>query len=285
MVKYTKEELTSAISSSFSIAEVCRKLGIAPYGGNYRTIHKLIKEYSIDTSHFTGQGWNKGLKKPIKIAKPINEILIEYSTYSSTKLKNRLFKEKLKEEKCEMCGITEWNGKPISLELHHINGNPTDNRIENLQILCPNCHSQTDTYRKAKSALSEKIGVESLKVREGVHGNADINPEPSISQESDKACAETLHGKPKSKKPKEIHYCATCGKPIPKSRKYCSVECYRYSNKGNRPDVFTLLEIFEKYKTFTKVGEYFNVSDNAVRKWCIIYGILDMVKSKSRPQQ
>lgn len=102
MVKYTKEELTSAISSSFSIAEVCRKLGIAPYGSNYRTIHKLIKEYSIDTSHFIGQGWNKGLKKPIKIAKPINEILIEYSTYSSTKLKNRLFKEKLKEEKCEM---------------------------------------------------------------------------------------------------------------------------------------------------------------------------------------
>lgn len=96
---------------------------------------------------------------------------------------------------------------------------------------------QTDTYRKAKSALSEKIGVESLKVREGVHGNADINPEPSISQESDKACAETLQGKPKSKKPKEIHYCTTCGKPIPKSRKYCSVECYRYSNKGNRPDV------------------------------------------------
>lgn len=285
MVKYTKEELTSAISSSFSIAEVCRKLGIAPYGGNYRTIHKLIKEYSIDTSHFTGQGWNKGLKKPIKIAKPINEILTENSVYQSHKLKNRLFKEKLKEEKCEICGITEWNGKPISLELHHINGNPTDNRIENIQILCPNCHSQTDTYRKAKSALSEKIGVESLKVREGVHGNADINPEPSISQKSDKACAETLQGKPKSKKTKEINYCATCGKPIPKYKKYCSVECYRDSNKGNRPDVFTLLKLFDEYKTFVNVGKYFNVSDNAVKKWCIIYGILDMVKSKSRPQQ
>lgn len=282
MFNYTKEELTSAIGSSFSIAEVCRKLGVVPYGGNYRTIHKLIKEYSIDTSHFTGQGWNKGLKKPIKTAKPINEILTENSTYQSHKLKNRLFNEKIKDEKCEICGIAEWNGKPISLELHHINGNPTDNRIENLQILCPNCHSQTDTYRKAKSALSEKVGVESLKFREGVHGNADINPEPSISHSCDKACAETLQGKPKSK---ESHICATCGKQIPKHRKYCSVECYRSSNKGNRPSVFTLLEVFDKCKTFAKVGEYFKVSDNAVRKWCVIYGILDMVKSKSRPQQ
>lgn len=198
MIKYTKEELASAISSSFSIAEVCRKLGIAPYGGNYRTIHKLINEYSIDITHFKGQGWRKGSKKAVTKAKDINEILSENSVYSSYKLKNRLYRELLKEPKCEVCGITEWNGKPLSLELHHINGNSNDNRIENLQILCPNCHSQTDTYRKAKSALSERLEVESLNVRESVHGNADINPEPSISY-NDKACAETLQGKPKSK--------------------------------------------------------------------------------------
>lgn len=285
MTKYTKEELTSAISSSFSIAEVCRKLGIKPYGGNYRTIHKLIKEYALDTSHFMGQGWNKGLKKQINIAKPLSEILTENSTYQTSRLKQRLIREGVKEQKCEICGISEWNGKPISLELHHLNGNPTDNRLENLQILCPNCHSQTDTYRKAKSALSEKIEVESLKVKEGVHGNADINLEPSIAQKCAKACAETLQGKPKSKKPKETNKCATCGKPIPKYKKYCSVECYRSDNKGNRPDVFTLLKLFEKYKTFTKVGEYFKISGNAVKKWCILYGILDMVKNKSRPQQ
>lgn len=281
---FTLEELTLAIRSSFSIAEVCRRLNIKPCGGNYRTIHKLIDENSIDTNHFLGQGWNKGLKKVINKPKPLSEILTENSYYSSDKLKKRLFRENLKEHKCEICGLSEWNGKELSLELHHINGNPTDNRIENLQILCPNCHSQTDTYRKAKSALPEKVRVESLKFKEGVHGNADINLEPSISQDKkcDKACAETLQGKPKSKK---VNFCLNCGKEIKNDRKYCSVECYRELNKGKRPDIFTLLKAFEEYKNFTQVGKFFNVSDNAVRSWCIFYGILDMVKNTSRPQQ
>ena len=286
---FTLEELTLAIRSSFSIAEVCRKLGISPCGGSYKVIHKLIDENNFDTSHFLGQGWNKGLKKIINKPKPLNEILTEKSYYSSDKLKKRLFKENLKEHKCEICGLSEWNGKELSLELHHINGNPTDNRIENLQILCPNCHSQTDTYRKAKSALSEKVRVESPKLKEGVHGNADINLEPSMSQviKSDKACAETLQGKPKSKtkKEKEETYCLNCGKPTIKKRKYCSLECYHLANKGNRPDVFTLLNDFEELKSFVQVGKKYNVSDNAVRSWCIFYGILDMVKNTSRPQQ
>lgn len=64
----------------------------------------------------------------------------------ATTVKNRLLKEGLKEYKCEICGISEWNGKEITLQLHHINGDRNDNRIENLQILCPNCHSQTDNY-------------------------------------------------------------------------------------------------------------------------------------------
>lgn len=77
----------------------------------------------------------------------LEKILVENSTYQSFKLKNKLLKEGLKECKCEKCNNTEWLGKPIPLELHHINGDRTDNRIENLQILCPNCHAQTDNYR------------------------------------------------------------------------------------------------------------------------------------------
>lgn len=279
---FTLEELTLAIRSSFSIAEVCRKVNIVPCGGNYKLIHKLINENSLDITHFLGQGWNKGLKKVFNKPKPLCEILKKQSYYSSHKLKLRLFNEKVKEPKCEVCGLTEWNNKKISFELHHINGDNTDNRIENLQILCPNCHSQTDTYRKAKSALSEKIKVESLKFKEGVLGNANVNLEPSISQLCDKACAETLQGKPKSKDTKK---CAICGNVINSNRKYCSVECYHNSTKGKRPDVFTLINLFNELKTFRSVAKYFQVSDNAVRKWCILYGIMDMVKKKSRPQQ
>lgn len=73
--------------------------------------------------------------------------MVENSTYSNmTKFKNRLIKANLIEYKCSCCGITEWNGKPLTLQLHHINGNNRDNRLENLTFLCPNCHSQTDNF-------------------------------------------------------------------------------------------------------------------------------------------
>jgi Zn finger protein HypA/HybF involved in hydrogenase expression len=156
--RFSREEYENAISSSFSIAEVCRTLGIRSNGGNYNTIHNVIKKYDIDISHFTGQGWNAGLKFKPKPAIPIEEVLVENSYYQSYKLKQRLFKEGLKEMKCECCGLTEWLGKPIALELHHINGINTDNRLENIAILCPNCHAQTDNYRGLnKSAIKETL--------------------------------------------------------------------------------------------------------------------------------
>lgn len=145
--KRTKEEYEEAVKASFSIASVCRYLGIKPCGGNYRCIHKAIEEYHLDISHFTGQGWNVGLKFNPSPPQKLSEILTENSFYQTYKLKNRLFKEGVKIKQCECCGLTEWNGKEIPLELHHINGNNRDNRIENLQILCPNCHAQTNNYR------------------------------------------------------------------------------------------------------------------------------------------
>ena len=81
--KISKEEYESAVKSSLSVAEVCRKLGIKANGGNYKTIHNAITKYNIDTSHFTGQGWNQGLKFVPKQATPIEEILTENSTYQS----------------------------------------------------------------------------------------------------------------------------------------------------------------------------------------------------------
>lgn len=97
----------------------------------------------------TGQAWNQGDRyKPIKGAQPLESILIEHSSYRSTyHLKDRLLKECVKEYKCECCGNTEWMGKPIALELHHVNGIKDDLRAENLQLLCPNCHAFTDNYR------------------------------------------------------------------------------------------------------------------------------------------
>lgn len=145
--KRTKEEFEEAAKQSHSIAGMCRKLDLKPCGGNYRLMHNAIEKFALDTSHFTGQGWNTGLKfKPFE-AKPIEEILIANSSYQSFRLKRRLLDEGLKEYKCELCGLYEWQDNPIPLELHHINGNNRDNRLDNLKLLCPNCHALTSSYR------------------------------------------------------------------------------------------------------------------------------------------
>ncbi len=145
----TEEEYREAARNAKSIAEMCKLLGRTPCGAGYYIMKKKIEEYNIDTSHFLGRGWNKGYKfNPMKDrTKPIEEILVENSSYNCTNsLKKRLFSSGLKEHRCEKCGLVEWNGLPIPLELHHINGDRTDNRLENSQILCANCHAQTDNY-------------------------------------------------------------------------------------------------------------------------------------------
>ncbi len=159
--KITKEELELVVKKSLSISDICRQLNIRPVGGNYKTIKSKLKEFDINTDHFTGGAWNQGNRfRPFGSNKrELSEILIKNSPHkTSHHLRLRLIKEGLKDNKCEECGITDWNGKPISLELEHVNGDNTDNRLENLKILCPNCHSQTPFFRgKNKiSILSEK---------------------------------------------------------------------------------------------------------------------------------
>jgi len=131
---YTIDQLKEAVSTSFSIAQVLRLLDLAPVGGNYSTMRVKIAKHSIDTSHFTGMLWNK------------NKSLKDYSEYKRNgNLKNKLIKQE--GHICMNCQNAKWQSLPIPLELHHINGNSTDNSRENLQLLCPNCHFQTPNFR------------------------------------------------------------------------------------------------------------------------------------------
>ena len=101
MNKFTKEDYENAAKVSLSYAGMCRCLGISPRGGNYATIKNKIKEYNIDISHFTGQGWNVGLKvRPQKEYK-LEEILQKGFSYSTSKLKRRLLESGIKEHKCK----------------------------------------------------------------------------------------------------------------------------------------------------------------------------------------
>ena len=163
--KWTDQEFIEAVKTSLSYAEVMRKLQLVPSGGNYDVVKRAIKRLNLDTSHMTGQGWNVGIRyKQIRAPMSLTDILVEDSKWVfNSKLKQRLINAQYKEYKCECCGNTEWMGKPIPLEIHHINGVKQDLRIENLQLLCPNCHAFTDNYRgksKVQSAQEETLDVE-----------------------------------------------------------------------------------------------------------------------------
>lgn len=151
-VQYSKELLEAKIQNCYSFAELARRLGLSDKGSNCRiTIKKKLDEFQIDYSHFTGQIWNRpGHPNYGNSGEPVENILVKEGKQRSANLRKRLINLGLKENKCECCGLSEWQGKPITIQLHHINGDHHDNRIENLQMLCPNCHSQTNTFCKRK---------------------------------------------------------------------------------------------------------------------------------------
>jgi Zn finger protein HypA/HybF involved in hydrogenase expression len=145
--KYTQNEFELAIKESYSLNQVCEKLGLFQSNGNRTSIKKRIHKLNLNIDHFyssTNTSWMKGKKS--HNTKTLQEFLVLDSNITSSHLRNKLIKEKIFEHKCYQCNNSIWNNKPIPIQLHHINGQNTDNRLENLTILCPNCHAQTDNY-------------------------------------------------------------------------------------------------------------------------------------------
>lgn len=134
-----KEKLEQLVKECNSFREILEKQGKAVSGDSVKLLKSKLDLYKISYLFIK--------EKEIKKQVPLQEILVENSNYKSSTLKKRLIKEGLKEDICEICGCTNiWNNNPLTLQLDHINGNHHDNRIENLRIICPNCHSQTATF-------------------------------------------------------------------------------------------------------------------------------------------
>lgn len=152
--KYTREILAQACESSYSLAEVIRKLSLKVGGGTQQYIKALIISHQINVDHFSGMGWANGKtrdshpaldKMAQKLSRPDDEIFAKGSIVSTRELKKRLLRSGRPYE-CEECELKLWRDKKITLHLDHENGDHADNRRENLRFLCPNCHQQTLTW-------------------------------------------------------------------------------------------------------------------------------------------
>lgn len=153
-VVFDKEYVEKIVKECFSIADFCRAVGWQPRGDNYKTFHRYVKEYNLDTSHFTGIRSNIGNRLNFYNELSAKDYANSKCVRGQTLIK-KLIKENIKHPKCEICGLSEWNGVDIPLELHHIDGNHFNNDFENIQLLCPNCHALTDSYcgKKNKKEL------------------------------------------------------------------------------------------------------------------------------------
>lgn len=135
--KYTDEDLINYAKEVFSLAGLLKKIDLKPCGGNYINLKKNLQKLNINTDHWTKQGWSK------------DQQLKDWSQYTKSHgLKKHLIK--LKGHKCEQCLNSKWQKQIISLEVHHIDGDRTNNSLENLKLLCCNCHSLTKNWRNRK---------------------------------------------------------------------------------------------------------------------------------------
>jgi hypothetical protein len=145
--KPSREEFAVIVKNSLTLTAIAKALGAYPQAGTFPIIKKRLKEEGIDFSHIKlGIGNAKG-RKFSRESVPLEEVMVEHSTYSQSFLKERLLKEGLLENKCAICGLEPWwNGKPLVLRFDHANGISDDARSENLRLICHNCDSQLKTY-------------------------------------------------------------------------------------------------------------------------------------------
>jgi len=223
----TPQDFCEIVKTSSTYTEILRRCGFENKGCNINTIKRRIKKENLNTNHIRkGVGHNLGrvfLEKRITLDDALKNYLILSSKFRMGTIKTLLKRFNLLTYRCGECGLnSEWKNKPLSLQLDHKNGNRTDNRIENLRYLCPNCHSQTENYAGKSTKLIRKC---------------------------------------------------QCGNEISRHSTSC-LSCVGIKNrKVERPSKEKLVELINS-TSMVKIGKLFEVSDNAVRRWCKSYQII-----------
>lgn len=229
---FTKEQLEQIVQESKSYREVITKLGYStPNGNNHKTLKSRLQKYNISTDHFSFESTHL-------VERTEENVFCKNSTATQATLRRWFIKGNYVPYQCDCCGITEWQEKPLVLQLDHINGDNHDNRLENLHWLCPNCHSQTDTFcgKQLQKKHMTKQGI-------------------TIKTEVKK-------------------YCVDCGKEISAAAERCPECAAKASRIVERPSAEELKQLLLNYNgNFVQTGKIFNVTDNTIRKWCKGYGL------------
>lgn len=235
-ISFSRTQAEAAVAASWSYSEALRRLGLRAAGGNHETLKKYVARWGIPTEHFDP---NWALRSRNRERKPLDEILVEGSTYSRGHLKERLYDEGIKQRRCELCGQgEEWRGARMGLILDHVNGVADDNRLENLRIACPNCAATFDTHcgranrRPPLERDCARCG-KSFRVRYHAH----------------RYCSRTCGTR-----------AARPGRGVPRPQR----------RKVVRPP-YARLRAETEAMGFRAVGRKYGVSDNAVRKWLVWY--------------
>ena len=192
---------------------------------------------------------------------------------STVKFRNKLIQ--IRGHFCECCGLNEWQNKPINLELHHKNGDKSDNELENLELLCPNCHSYTDNYGSKNKKHNDVDDIElmealkqSTSIRQALFsvGLSDAGANYTRARTLMNQNGISLLSTPKQEKE---NFCIDCGKSIYPE----STRCIKCEAKTRRLYPIERDELKQLIRTtpFTKIGKMYGVSDNAIRNWCISY--------------
>jgi hypothetical protein len=235
--KISDEKFIEIVRNSYSVVECLKAQGLVAAGGNYKAFHNRVKQLELDTSHFTGQGHLKGKTHNWAPEVPLEEAFITGGNLTSHTLNKKIRKYKLKDYECSKCGISDWLGEELCLHLDHINGVNNDNRLENLRFLCPNCHSQTETYCGKNTKSKERCKPEHKKVY------------------------------------KDLCECGRDKLIISGKCSYCSGSFGKLSlRRVERPSKEKLLELLWSQST-SSLARFYGVSDNAIRKWAKCYGI------------
>lgn len=277
--KFTLNEIKAICAKSQSYRQFALQLGYSENSTD--SVKKLIDEYQLDISHFKGQGWSKD---------SVDMSIFQYNKSSKSDTMIRALTI-LRGWKCEKCGRTEWEGQQIPLCVHHIDGNHINNQIENLQVLCPNCHAQTDNYcgrNKNKrppitdeqfvTALRQTTSIRQALQKLGINYAAkyyydkahQLIEENNIVQKPKKE--KQQHRKITKKSKIEPNHCIDCGKIINNRSQRCEDCEHKRQRKTEWPQRDELKELI-RAQPFSAIGKIYNVSDNAIRKWCKNYNL------------